>query len=788
MFFYLSVISLITIHPGITVSFDRIGVLQWFVIIPAQALITFIFFSDMVKFSFSLRRKCVIILLPLFILSVWAGGFSPGAFRPFTAGIISFLLTFLLFNHQGGPLLRNMAKIAALEPFFLAWVCLRLLALSRSGEDIAGESAALTQFILVWTAVVFLLHCVVVYFCAYPQSAHAASASGSRAKGSMNEAAIFFAAAAVLLFTVLLVLPPDFIRNAVINNLLQDRAPERRASDSDHGIPKDSSSRRDGRRTLPKNGGDGQPGLRGIAEHNWQNRTGRGRGGGSQDNRQYMVMVVASDREPVYMGSSFRGHLDRTEGFLVSQNEPLNNLVNQRFFVTWFNNEPDYDFGRRRQEVFSLSTLPQKYLPFRPVSVDPTILSEDSGPLRYIHQVTANTHLGDPLMLVNAQTRYFSEYEKKSLAHYLEIPLEENDIKAFNAYLDKAVKTWKENRGTLIAEDNYLKQIFSGGKDEWEPDYAPALRSGNEYMEKIIALLVSFSGYQYNLNYNDDFSVAALKEFLFNSAEGDCVEFSNTLALLGRLAGIPSRVVTGYLAADSLQTTAHLRGLAALRARIPVLQKFRFDDLFLVTNLHSHSWTQFFIPDYGWLDFEATSFSMPPLGTGDFNGWDVVIPVINETKVFSNVKKFPWRAALRTVCVLAVFAVVLAYTLRYGRELVLYAGVRRGGRAGARSLYLLLLAKLAADGKPVKPASKTAHEYSQLFPDKSTGGAADPHFQVFASLYSQLRWRQFADNGEMEKCFMLLRQKYSEILKSAYRRGPHHALKRAFSLRGLAYL
>ena len=784
LFFYLSVISLVTIHPGITISFDRIGVLQWFVIIPAQALIAFIFFSEMADFSFSPRRKAIIVLLPLLLLSVWAGGFGPGALQPFVAGIISFLLTFLLFSHKGGPLVRNAAKIAALEPFFLAWVCLRLLALSRSGEEIAGESAGLTQFILVWTAAVFLLHCVVVYFCLYPRSALPVSdAGGSRKKGSMKEGAIFFFSAAAALIVVLFVMPPDFIRNAVINNLLQDRMPEKKASDSENGIPKDSSSRRDGRRTLPRNDGDGQPGLRGVPEHNWQNRTGRGKGGSSQDNRQYMVMVVASDREPVYMGSSFRGQLDKTEGFLTSQDEPLNHLANQRIFVTWFNSEPDFDAGRRLQEVFSLSILPQKYLPYRPVSIDPVILSEGSGPLRYIHQVTADTHFGDPISLVTAPTRYFSDFEKKALAHYLEISLDESDIAAFNAYLNKAFQVWNDNRNTLIAQDRYLKQIYSGGMNEEE-----SYPAGNAYMERIIALLVSFSGYQYNLSYNDDFSIAALKEFLFNSAEGDCVEFSNTLALLGRLAGIPSRVVTGYLAADSLQTTAHLRGLAALRARIPVLQKFRFDDLFLVTNLHSHSWTQFFIPDYGWLDFEATAFSLPPLGTGDFNSWDVVIPMVNETKVFSNVRKFPWRAVLRAACALAVCAVVFAYALRYGRELVLYAGAKRGGRAGARYLYLLLLAKLAADGRPVKPASKTAREYSELFGMTSQTAGEFSSFRTFADIYSEIRWREFAGENELMERFNQLKKEYYNILSSAYRRGPHHSLKRAFSLRGLAYL
>jgi hypothetical protein len=754
LFFYFSVTALILIHPGISVSFDRIGVLQWFVIIPLEALIAFLP-------SLNLRNRCLFAALSLLPLSIWAGGFGAGALPPFAAGLISFILTFLLFHYP------RWAKPAALEPFFLAWVCLRLLSLSRSGEEIAGQSIALTQFILVWTAVVFLLHGVVVYFCLYPQGS----------AGAVREGALFFLAAMAALVAALVVLPPDFVRNTVIENLQPERLPERIGSDSDRAIP--TRGEGEGRRTLPRSEGGRQPGLRGISEYDWQSRGGR-----SGDNRQYMVMIVASDREPVYMGNSFRGQLDPVEGFLTSAQEPLNSLVGQRLFVTWFNNESEMDLGRRRQEIFSLSTLQQKYLPWRPVAVDPIILNEDSGPLRYIHQTVSNTHLGDPLRLVSTPTYRFGDYEKNALASYLELPLEESDMKVFGDYLNGVLVWWQDNRETIIQSDRYLRSIFSN--EQGEPE------AGNEYLEIIIALLVSFSEYQYNLSYNDEHSIAAIKDFLFNYREGDCVEFSNTLALLGRLAGIPSRVVTGYLAAEDLQTIAHLRGIAALREKIPVLQGFPFENLYMVTNLHSHSWAQFYIPRYGWLDFEATSFAMPPVGMGDFNTWDVIIPIIDDNKVFSVVRKFPWRAALRAVGFLAVFALVCAYVIRYGREAFLYFGTRRGGRAGARSLYLLLLARLAADGKPIKPASKTALEYSQLFPESTVAGnnssaGADMHFKTFADYYSQLRWREFKDADEGDECFLRLKEEYRSILNTR-RRGILRWLIRIFSLRGLAYL
>jgi hypothetical protein len=760
LFLYFSVTALILIHPGIAVTFDRISFMQWFIIIPVMAFLAFV---SPPRFSF--KDRCLVAGVTLLLLTAWAGWFGFGTLQLLLAGVISFTLTYLLFNHP------RWAKPSALEPFFLAWVCLRLLSLSRSGEDVAGQSASLTQFIFVWTAVVFLFHSFVIYLCLFPKS------SG----GAVKEGAFFAIAAAGLLVLVLVVLPLDFVRNSVIDNLLPDKIPERIRDGSDDGIPKDSEGRRQGRKTIPRGEDKHQQGLRGVSEYNWQNKSGRGRkGDGSKsDNRQYMVMIVAADREPVYMGDIFRGQLDPVDGFLPSPLEPLNKLTKQRFFITWFSDEPEVDTGRERQEVSSISTIPQKYLPYRPVSIDPTIQSENTGPLRYIHQVVSNTHLGDPLALIFQPSRPLSSLEKNTLAPYMEISLYDNDAEDFNKYINTALKKWKEDRKEILTKLTKREEI---------------LEPVNEHLEKIFALLTGFSTYQYNLSYTDDLNVEMIKDFLLNNTEGDCVEFSNTLALLGRLAGIPSRVVTGYLAAEELQTRAHLQGLANLRSKIPYLQQFPLNNLFLVTNLHAHSWTQFYIPNYGWLDFEATMFAIPPEGEGDFSTWDVVIPLIDEKKVFSQIRKFPWLAVLRAAAYMAVFALVCAYLLRYGRELALYLGTRRGGRAGARSLYLLLLARLAADGKPVKPASRTALEYAQLFPFKKTdagGGAAteeNPHLKNFASFYTEIRWREFKDSAQMDECFMKLEQEYQKILETTRRSGIHGYLLRAISLRGLGYL
>jgi transglutaminase-like putative cysteine protease len=467
------------------------------------------------------------------------------------------------------------------------------------------------------------------------------------------------------------------------------------------------------------------------------------------------------------MANEVRGRLDAVEGFTPFEGEQLNRLPNQRFFTTWFDSEPLPDEGRAERAVFALSTLPQKFLPYRPRAIEPTILSEQSGPLRYIHRVVSHVHLDDPLQLVFSPVdANLSPLEKISMERYLHVPLTEPDKDVFAAHLTAIMDQWELQRNDIVG---------------------PAR---NSYMETILAILMSFSDYQYNLNTNTHISVSGMVHFLQHAKEGDCVEFSNTAALLARLAGIPSRVATGYLAARGLQTQAHRRGLAALRSRIPVLGEFPPNDLYLVTDAHGHAWPQFYVPGYGWLDFEATMFAIPPLGLGDGNMRDVVIPLIDTNQVFAPVRAFPWRAVLRALAAVAFMALKTAYTLRYGREAVLYLRARRGGRAGARALYLLLLARLAADGKPLKPASKTAVEYAQLFPVPAEDTAAGEGglFAQFARRYSELRWRHFDNAAEADARFAQLQQTYRALLAAHRRTGLVAAFRRALSLRGLAYL
>ncbi|MDR1626210.1 MAG: transglutaminase domain-containing protein [Spirochaetia bacterium] len=755
---YFAVFSLPLIHPGIPVAYDRGAVVLWFCLVPLEALAAFL----------PLRRLGARLVLAAAILlagCVAAAGLNPNALPVAGIGCLSFALTFLLFRFP------RWGRIAVLEQVFFAFICFRMLGFSRSSEEVAADSSALTQGILIFTIAVFLLHGMLIYYSLYRRPSGGRAAPGKKRK----EFAVFALGAAAAVILLVALLPADFVKNSVVSNLLQDKIdPEPVPIDEDgDGMPDGNlRSRRQGNRGMLPRGSQGRSGtnrLEGIPESQWPGPGGSGEGGDEEDgggedgdgegrrnsrgkgeSKQYAVMVVASKRSPVFAAGSYRGELHPVRGFRPSKNEILNSLPSLRLLETWFDSSPGFDWYRAELEVFSLSTLPEKYLPYRPRAVEPTVLQRGYGPFRYSYRGSSEVSVGG--LDEWKDCREPGDGELEAYAEFLDAALARNDLAIFDAHL----------RGALEAAQ-------SDGENP------------GGYFGKILAILKSFAAFQYNIGYTENASIPALVDFLTYTKEGDCTEFSNTAAVLGRLAGIPSRVVTGYLVSEDLQTPAHLRGLSVLRGQIKLLQEFPFEDLFLVTTAHSHSWVQFWLPDYGWVDFETTSFAIPPVGMGDANNRDVVIPIFEKEPEITPLRSFPWRPVLRALGILVAAGVLAAYALRYGRELVLLARARGSGARAARALFGLLLMRLAAEGRPIKPPSQTSVEYSRLFPQ-------DAAFRSFAAVYTEIRYRNIREAAGQGQLHGALWEGYRLVLRGQRRPGLAGFLGRIFSLRGLSYL
>jgi len=741
---YLLAFLMPVIHPSVAVPYDAVGWCLWFFLLPAEMIAAYVGAPPRLKPSrWLVAGGSVLGAAVLFIF--FKTGFSEMLLLALGVGVASFLLTTLIF--RGGE---RWAPVAVLEEFVLAYIYYRMLNFSRADEEIARQSSGLAQVLFVLIVVAFLAHGVIITLTLF---------RGAERRRGRREAALFAGIVVPLLLLVLLVLPPDFVKNSEIANRLSDQPdPQLTPLDgSTNGLDRGNlrSNRRSQRngRTW-ENGQEGDQGTRpgileGIPSDQWSDRFGRAQGSGEGDQqgdgqgdgeaRQYAVMVVASPASPIYAATGYRGALDAVRGFGVSTDEPLNDLTYRRLLETWTDPDEPPDAGRVETPVFTLSTIPDRTLAYRPYRIEPTVLDRQYNPFNYSFQAVSaiGTQAPEEWKLIAGML----PETRRAMAAYLEVPIAAEDRAVFQSHLD----------GILVGKSGYY--------------------------ERIDAILRGFSSYQYRIGYDEDVSIESMTRFLADTKTGDCTEFSNTAAILGRLAGVPSRVVVGYLASRDLQTDAHRQGISVLRQMVEPLKQYDPEDLYLVTSAHHHSWVQFYLPGYGWVDFETTQYAIPPVGSGDANNRNVVIPLIEPQPNPRETRPFPWLLLAKLLGVIVGAGAVALYLFRYARETVLETIARRSDARGLRAMQRLLFMRLAADGHPIKHPWETPVEYAERLPQ--TG--------EFAELYTELRYRDLSGADGRDELWRRIRSAYRGVLSATRKRGLKALLRRIVSLRALHY-
>ena len=727
---YLLVVSLPALHPAVAVPYDRVGVTAWFVLVPLEMLVAFYLCPPRLR----PRRWLAAAALPLVVFVLAVGGFELTTLMYAAAAAASFLLTVLVFKTGGWG-----HAAAALEPLALGWAAYRLLSFSRASEAIARQASGITQMLLILVPCAFLLHAAVLFLGSF-------GSRGGRDRRGLGELGLLLAVAVPAFLAFSFLLPPDFVSHAVVLNRPDKDIKPRRLPLDDEGRgwrngnlrspfgdlwDGDGTGRRPGERE-----GDGGNALEGLPADQWGD-AGSGEGG---EGKQRAVMVVASPVQPVYAADSYLGRFDSERGFLLSPDEPLNELAYLRFLETWRDPDPPPDRKRVAVDTFFLSTLPGRYLAYRPAAIEPTVLRREFYPFEYSYR--AVSRLSEAAAQDLEGLTDLNERQAAEMRRYLSIPLPPEARAAFQAHLQKVL----------------------GG------------RTG--YLDRIVAILKGFSTFQYELGYNEDTSVARIQDFLVNTRTGDCTEFSHSAAVLLRLAGIPSRVVTGYLASEGLQSPAHRQGIRVLRQAIPALQEFPLEQLYLVTDAQRHSWVQAWLPDYGWVDLESTAFAVPPPPGKNPGDLDVVIPLINPQPQEKPLFRFPWLTALQALAALAIAGLAGLYLYRLLRQAWLALLARGSGERALRALYRLLLVRLSGRGYELKRPSQTPAEYA----------ARHPELERFAELYTTLLYRQRMNAEQRARTWSELRACYAQIMRATRRPGLGPLARRLLSLRALHYL
>jgi len=114
-------------------------------------------------------------------------------------------------------------------------------------------------------------------------------------------------------------------------------------------------------------------------------------------------------------------------------------------------------------------------------------------------------------------------------------------------------------------------------------------QSATTDFEKALALREHLRrNYAYTLSpevppHNQDF----VSHFLLREKQGYCTYFASAMAIMGRMVGLPTRYIEGYLAEPSAET-AH------------------------VTSRNAHAWAEVYFDGFGWISFDAT----PPRSSG----------------------------------------------------------------------------------------------------------------------------------------------------------------------------
>jgi len=238
---------------------------------------------------------------------------------------------------------------------------------------------------------------------------------------------------------------------------------------------------------------------------------------------------------------------------------------------------------------------------------------------------------------------------------------------------------------------------------------AEALTLGNENAyDKATAIEGFLRGIEYSTEipappYGSD----GVDHFLFGAKSGYCDYYASAMVVMLRSVGVPARVATGYSSGDYDAE----------------------NDVYVVRELHAHTWPEVFFPGYGWVEFEPTS-SLPPIartlatteeeGTGELGGGEAVEDFIEpdfplpEEGVGSIVPSrsfwegVPWQLALLPSSLLILLLMVWYFWQRSLSKLAYPAQVY---------VKMCQLASLAGLGpEPQKTPREYASKLSNAFP------------------------------------------------------------------------
>lgn len=758
---YLMAVIIPAFHPAIAVAHDIYTKVSLIFLLPISMILAYYFSPPKSIF------KGFLFLIFIEIVSILI--FFPlnrAIFFPIIIGLWGFISTLIIFNVKG-----RFPFLGSIEIFILAFIYYKILQYSRSSEDIAKISEDITNFYIALTVISFLFHSLILYITIF---------SDKKIQEFKKEIAIFSSIVIPLFVFFTFILPADFIKHQTVFNELEPEPPLN-PLDGDGFF-----NRRDGRGQEEKNFRNGKPlgkrqekypselqnkeqnqdennqpqelpqnpdedqnssgnqsknRLEGVPSEQWDQFKNSQQ---AKKGKQLAVMIIASEIQPIYAAESYLTYYNAEKGFELDNEEILNQLKNQHLISTWKDPYPQNDEKRSPYSIFYLSTIKDRVLAYRPFQVEPTIMDQRYHPFDLSYTAISGISISTPEDW-KSLLKEDLKYAPKDMKKYLELKLNENDKNILK---------------------NHLNQILKN-KDK------------NNYFIILDSILQSYKSYKYKLGFNESTDIETIKKFLLTTKEGDCTEFSASTILLLRLAGIPSRLVHGWIASRELQTPAHIGGLIHLRKKIPYLQRFDLKNLYLVTTSHRHAWIQVYFPRYGWIDIETTSYAIPPKPEFDPNAKDVVIPLIEEEPYPPKPKKFvfPYKLFFSFLGIIIGITLISLYIYRIFLNLFYYLFSRKYSPRALNYLNQLFYMRLYEYGYPKRKFYETPLEYAEKLPET----------YEFSTKLIELKFRINLSENEKKELYDNLLNIYNKSLFELKPKGLWNLLKRTFTLKGIFY-
>ncbi len=198
-----------------------------------------------------------------------------------------------------------------------------------------------------------------------------------------------------------------------------------------------------------------------------------------------------------------------------------------------------------------------------------------------------------------------------------------------------------------------------------------------KYPEQILETALHFfatGGFHYTFNPPLLPETDFIDAFLFDTKAGYCSHFASAMAFMLRVAGIPSRIVLGYLGAEDNTV----------------------GDYLIVRQAHAHAWDEIWLPRKGWTRIDPTATVSPQrLELGP-----LLYQSLEDTGLFSR-QNTGLRTMLQSWDAMGFYweRFVLSYGYYRQRSLLARLGVRLGGLPDLlRTLGIMLGVMLLASG------------------------------------------------------------------------------------------